>query len=88
MSLNVLHKTTLHNDGFDFGQVSADDVHFAFMLRAPFRFRVSSPFHCRFENCGEQYDIWIRNKSIPANTTSDFFSESGTAKDYSDQSNK
>lgn len=63
--MGIVNTTMLYDGNFDFKKVTADDVVFAFVVRMPFRFRVSSPYHCHFENRGARYDIWIKNKPIP-----------------------
>src|SRR6476646_2223039 len=70
--MGMIYKTTLYDENFDLKKTTADDMLYGFVVRMPFRFRIPSPYHCRFENRGAQYDIWIRNKPIPA-------SESGIA---------
>ena len=64
--MGLVNLTTLYDENFDFAKAIADDVHFAFILRTPFRFRVNSPYHCHFGNRGNHYDIWIKNEPIPA----------------------
>jgi hypothetical protein len=63
--MGIVNTTTLYEANFEFASATADHVHYAFALRMPFRFRVSSPYHCHFENRGARYDIWIRNGPIP-----------------------
>ncbi len=63
--MGIVNTTMLYDENFDFKNVTADDVVFGFVVRMPFRFRVSSPYHCHFENRGAWYDIWINNKPIP-----------------------
>ena len=63
--MGIVNTTMLYDGNFDFMKVTADDVVFGFVVRMPFRFRVSSPYHCHFENRGADYDIWIKNTPIP-----------------------
>jgi hypothetical protein len=63
--MGIVNSTTLYDDGFDFASATADDVHFAFAVKMPFRFRVTTPYHCHFENRGAHFDIWIRNRPVP-----------------------
>jgi hypothetical protein len=62
--MEFLHTATIYDDTFDLATTSSKDVHFAFVVGLPFRIRVKSPYHLRFENQGNEYDIWIRNKPI------------------------
>jgi len=62
--MGIVNCTTLYDNNFEFKKASVEDVYFAFIVRLPFRFRVSSPYHLRFENQGQEYDIWIRNKPM------------------------
>ncbi len=64
--MGIVNTTTLYDGNFDFKKATAENLLYGFIVRMPFRFRVASPYHCRFENQGAQYDIWIRNKPIPA----------------------
>lgn len=64
--MGILNATTLYDANFTFANATANDVHFAFVVKMPFRFRVGSPYHCRFESSGAHYDIWIRNEPLPA----------------------
>lgn len=62
--MGIVNSTTLYADNIDFTKARAEDVYFAFIIRLPFRFRVKSHYHIHFENHGNEYDIWIRNKSM------------------------
>lgn len=62
--MGIVHSITLHDNNFDFTKATTEDVYFVFIITVPFRFRVSSPYHCHFENRGHAYDIWIRNKPM------------------------
>lgn len=70
--MSIVNNTTIYIVDLDRSKVTVDDVYFCFILTVPFRFRVASPYHCRFESQGNGYDIWIRNQPV---TTPD--SESG-----------
>ena len=62
--MGIVNSTTLYADNLDFTKAKSEDVFFAFIIRLPFRFRVKNSYHIHFENQGNEYDIWIRNKPM------------------------
>src|SRR5437773_32845 len=62
--MGIWNSTTLYDNNFDLTTATTEGVYFGFIVKMPFRFRVSSPYHCHFEHQGHEYDLWIRNKPM------------------------
>lgn len=62
--MGLVNTSILYDDRFDFSKAAAEDVYFAFIIKMPFRFRVSNGFHCHFQTQGCDYDVWIKNTPV------------------------
>ncbi len=66
--MGIVNTTTLYDGNFDFKKATAENLLYGFIVRMPFRFRVASPYHCRFENRALNTTSGSEtNRSQPAN---------------------